>query len=131
MAEYRMPPREKHELARPRMLRRRLLMDLCGGRLETGVMQYGDDWPGVFIRGDDAAAFALAVRYALETMPADPPHVQRQYLEDLRELLESCEAEGPGSCPHETTRKHRSFFGGREIKLCFDCGEELPLSEGD
>lgn len=31
------------------------------GRPETGTMQFGDDWPGVFIRGDNAAHFAMAL----------------------------------------------------------------------
>ena len=29
-------------------------------RVETGVVQFGDDWPGVFIRGD--AAFFLNIQ---------------------------------------------------------------------
>lgn len=28
-------------------------------RVETGVTQFGDDWPGLFIRGDDCAGYAL------------------------------------------------------------------------
>lgn len=31
-------------------------------RAECGPMQFGDDWPGVFIRGDSAAALSFAVR---------------------------------------------------------------------
>lgn len=27
-------------------------------RVETGVTQFGEDWPGVFIRGDDAFHYA-------------------------------------------------------------------------
>lgn len=30
-------------------------------RIETGVVQFEDDWPGVFIRGDDAFAFTMAL----------------------------------------------------------------------
>ena len=30
-----------------------------GERVETGPVQFGDDWPGVFIRGDNAMALAL------------------------------------------------------------------------
>lgn len=30
-----------------------------GGRVETGPVQFGDDWPGVFIRGDNAASEAM------------------------------------------------------------------------
>lgn len=28
-------------------------------RVETGAVQFGDDWPGTFIRGDNAAFYAL------------------------------------------------------------------------
>ncbi len=28
-------------------------------RVETGAVQFGDDWPGVFIRGDSAKAISL------------------------------------------------------------------------
>jgi hypothetical protein len=31
-------------------------------RAETGVMQFEDDWPGVFIRGDNAFYFAMCLR---------------------------------------------------------------------
>lgn len=39
-------------------------------RPETGPMQFGDDWPGVFIRGDDALATVLSLQRA--------PHPGRQ-----------------------------------------------------
>lgn len=28
-------------------------------RVETGVVQFGEDWPGVFIRGDNAGHYAM------------------------------------------------------------------------
>jgi hypothetical protein len=28
-------------------------------RVETGAVRFGDDWPGVFIRGDNALAYAI------------------------------------------------------------------------
>lgn len=28
-------------------------------RVETGPTQFGDDWPGIFIRGDDAMMYAM------------------------------------------------------------------------
>lgn len=40
-----------------------------GGRVETGPVQFGDDWPGVFIRGDNAFAYAMALQEAMETIP--------------------------------------------------------------
>lgn len=33
---------------------RKLPATRVGGRVETGPVQFGDDQPGVFIRGDDA-----------------------------------------------------------------------------
>ncbi len=41
-------------------------------RLETGPMQFGDDWPGVFIRGDNAAHYAIAIDTLLFHDKADP-----------------------------------------------------------
>lgn len=31
-------------------------------RVETGIMQFGDDFPGVFLRGDHAAYYSLVIR---------------------------------------------------------------------
>lgn len=31
------------------------------GRVQTGIMQFGDDFPGVFIRGDHAAYYTLVI----------------------------------------------------------------------
>lgn len=35
-------------------------------RVETGPVQFGDDWPGVFIRGDDAFGFLAALKGVME-----------------------------------------------------------------
>lgn len=37
---------------------RKLKHPKTGGRVETGVVQFGQDWPGVFIRGDNAFYWA-------------------------------------------------------------------------
>lgn len=34
-------------------------------RVETGPVQFGDDWPGYFIRGDNAFAIVLAIQSVL------------------------------------------------------------------
>jgi hypothetical protein len=31
-------------------------------RIETGAIQFGDDWPGLFIRGDEAIIILPALR---------------------------------------------------------------------
>ena len=41
-------------------------------RVETGAIQFGDDWPGLFIRGDNCALYALCLSNLLdgeETIP--------------------------------------------------------------
>lgn len=35
-------------------------------RVETGVVQFGDDWPGVFIRGDHAFSWLQDLKAVLE-----------------------------------------------------------------
>lgn len=34
-----------------------------GERVETGAIQFGEDWPGLFVRGDNALALAHAIRW--------------------------------------------------------------------
>jgi hypothetical protein len=64
---------------------------LDNARPQTGPMQFGDDWPGVFIRGDDALGYALAVRRAVETLvEVDSSSVDLARLANLVELLGSC-----------------------------------------
>ena len=44
-------------------------------RVETGAVQFGDDWPGLFIRGDNC----IPLRFALEGLKSEvdnlPDHV--------------------------------------------------------
>lgn len=35
-------------------------------RPETGPMAFGDDWPGVFIRGDNAGYYAMILKQFLD-----------------------------------------------------------------
>ena len=47
-------------------------------RVETGPIQFGNDWPGVFIQGVDALAYFLAVRGALRLLQdLEPAERQR------------------------------------------------------
>ena len=57
-------------------------------RLETGLAQCDDDWPGVFIRGDAAAAYHLALSAAIEKIREEDP-MQAVLLQGLNELLVS------------------------------------------
>jgi hypothetical protein len=64
---------------------------LDGARPGTGPMQFGDDWPGVFIRGDDALGYALALRRAVERLAGvECSSVDVARLADMIELLGSC-----------------------------------------
>ena len=69
------------------------LATLSEGRPETGAMQFGDaDWPGVFIRGDNAFAFALALRSVLANAKSDRiDWLSLGVLQSLAEILESCQ----------------------------------------
>lgn len=41
-------------------------------RAETGPLRFGDDWPGVFIRGDNAAHYAHALDVVLAYLDKQP-----------------------------------------------------------
>lgn len=68
------------------------------GRPETGPMQFGDDWPGVFIRGDNALFDARAVDAAMGFIPEDLWHVKAM-LRGLRDTLQSCSVGDTGWPP--------------------------------
>lgn len=40
-------------------------------RVETGALQINDDWPGVFIRGDNAMHYAMSVKQVLTKLEAE------------------------------------------------------------
>jgi hypothetical protein len=74
-------------------------------RIETGVMTPKGDWPGIFIRGDDALSYAVQLRAALaaaEERAASGmmPHAEAtawERLQAMADLLESCRA-APTRC---------------------------------
>jgi hypothetical protein len=51
-------------------------------RVDSGPVQFGDDWPGVFVRGDDAMYFANALEH--------PEEYATDAIKELIELLRSC-----------------------------------------
>ncbi len=56
-------------------------------RAETGAMCFGDDWRGLFIRGDNALAFARKLAFLI---PTSYPGARGEVLELLK-LLESAD----------------------------------------
>lgn len=57
-------------------------------RVETGRTQIGDDWPGVFIRGDNAFHYALRLRQLLD---GNEDMFTKSALESLYNVLKGCE----------------------------------------
>ena len=59
---------------------------MTSGRAETGPMQFGDDWRGVFIRGDNACYLAMQLSAALD--PANGPEMRGHFALQMRELVD-------------------------------------------
>jgi hypothetical protein len=57
-------------------------------RVETGSIQFGDDWAGIFIRGDNAAFYANAINTLMMYDKSD--HMALSALNGLYQLLRSC-----------------------------------------
>lgn len=58
-------------------------------RVETGPVQFGGDWPGVFIRGDNALYYAMALEQVLN---GTDPGLYRRVAKGLVETLRACHA---------------------------------------
>lgn len=64
-------------------------------RVETGVLEINDDWPGIFIRGDNALAYAMYVSQAIAVLEKMEDKEQMDVfalygLKGLASLLSSC-----------------------------------------
>lgn len=68
-------------------------------RVETGPVQFGDDWPGVFIRGDDCFGYAMCLGSVLAAMGnGKVPHVLSwKQLDGLLDVLQSSNVNAPAS----------------------------------
>ncbi|MFA6049953.1 MAG: hypothetical protein WC761_02030 [Candidatus Paceibacterota bacterium] len=60
-------------------------------RPETGPMQFGNDWPGVFIRGDNAGYYAMQLNSVLDKLSKDTGYNVFE-LATLKALAETLEA---------------------------------------
>lgn len=67
-------------------------------RVESGPVQFGEDWPGVFVRGDNALFFAQACHAAAEDLAKEHWPLVAQ-LRGLAELLRSCSVGDTGWPP--------------------------------
>ena len=71
-------------------------------RVETGPIQFGDDWPGVFIRGDEALFMAGYCRRAM-ALTTPQQELLKKMLLNLSETLQSCSVGDTGWPPTFTT----------------------------
>lgn len=55
-------------------------------RMETGVVQFGDDWPGLFIRGDNCIGYAAILEESIVDMKDG---IHKRYLQEFIKLLMS------------------------------------------
>jgi hypothetical protein len=63
-----------------------------GARAETGVVQFGSDWPGIFIRGDNAMGYTNCLREIAKMLREQDNkrcHQSASYLERLATLFAS------------------------------------------
>jgi hypothetical protein len=59
-------------------------------RVESGALQFGDDWPGLFLRGDDAICTAFQITEVLDALPDAVPGttlIAVKWLESLKKWI--------------------------------------------
>src|SRR5688500_3052313 len=61
------------------------------GRVPTGAMQFRDDWPGLFLRGDDATVLMGRIRVLAEKLGDHEDPVVWSTLANLTELADLIE----------------------------------------
>lgn len=62
-------------------------------RVETGVVQFNDDWPGIFIRGDNAIYFGYLLSNISKMLKdsKDPlTKIELLQLDSFKKFLQSC-----------------------------------------
>ncbi len=121
LKEYGLPPELTSRLAalvaRERAMGKTLSVQLSVGvnRPETGTMQFGQDWPGIFIRGDNAFFHALALKQVLEAVDVEASGMAFIYKADcveLVKLLESCNVNhDPPPTPQKLVRFEDCLIG--------------------
>lgn len=70
-------------------------------RVETGAVRFGEDWPGVFLRGDDAFAFAVHLAAYLS---GDRSALTAEVLQGYLATLRSCRLPRPAGDVGEVVR---------------------------
>lgn len=89
-----------------------------GGRVESGVVQFGDDWPGVFLRGDHACSYAFTLLIAVSQIREGIPltAIQFSMLESIGKILSECETTvGQRITEHVKSDAIKRRFSDRDI----------------
>ena len=63
------------------------------GRAPTGAVQFQDDWPGLFVRGDDAIFACAAIRELQKRLADHPEQAVKRELSRLGRLAEVIESQ--------------------------------------
>ena len=68
---------------------RKIDVPLLNNRVETGSLQINDDWPGLFIRGDNCIFFKMMIKEAINILKSHKSEeiVVVAALEGLEQLL--------------------------------------------
>jgi hypothetical protein len=66
-------------------------------RIESGPLQVNEDWPGTFIRGDNAIYYAFSLQLMLDRLKREGiqliPFGEENILKNLIEDLNSCQSQ--------------------------------------
>lgn len=65
-------------------------------RVETGPIQFGNDWPGVFVRGDSAGWYAFQLKRLIESQDYEFPFDVELMLRNLHSDMIGA-VEGPSA----------------------------------
>lgn len=61
-------------------------------RMESGPVQFGDDWPGLFMRGDEAIPLGMYMHSAAEALRMVGDEITAMSLEHAAARLMACRA---------------------------------------
>lgn len=87
-----------------------------GERRETGPMQEGDDWPGVYFRGDDAAYHAVQLRVLADLLDSSNQPQSQPEGEPVEELVQTIEV-AIDQLVYARQNEWSSLFGINRLKL--------------
>lgn len=80
--------------------------DVCliphsGSRVETGIIVFGNDWPGIFLQGDSAFGHAINLKGICEKMKGLPEFsaIEVMQIIELYNLLRSADVKKEKTLP--------------------------------